>query len=228
MPWKSYEYKGDIVFVRMMADGRPKLGRGMVEFRYKKGASKSYRTKLENLDEPYESEVFPDEDFASPASKQKATVKEKPSQPAGPDTIEIFTDGACSGNPGPAGLGVYLMRPSSIVEISEFMGNATNNAAELSAILRALEEIKDDETTLPIHLYTDSAWSLGVLIGGWKAKTNIPLIDAIKTQIERFSQLELLKIKGHAGHEGNEEADYLATRAVRREDSSRKERPRRT
>ena len=62
---------------------------------------------------------------------------------------------------------------------------------------------------------------------GWKIKTNLELIKKIKAQMERFEKLELLKVKGHAGIPGNEEADHLATRAVRREDSSTKKRPRR-
>ncbi len=156
-------------------------------------------------------------------------MRETPKKPASEDTIIIYTDGACSGNPGPAGVGVFLQRPTETVEICEYIGSATNNIAELTAILRALETLTEAENNSHIHLYTDSGWSLGVLVGGWKAKTNLHLIGKIKEQIARFSDLEMLKVKGHAGIPGNEEADYLATTAARREASKpTRVRPRRT
>ena len=146
--------------------------------------------------------------------------------PADEDTIIIYTDGACSGNPGPAGIGVLLQRPDEIVEVSEFIGSGTNNIAELSAILRGLQQLREDERERLIHLYTDSGWSLGVLIGGWKAKANLELIAEIKEHLEKLPKIELLKIRGHAGQEGNEEADHLATMAVRRETSMTRARKR--
>jgi ribonuclease HI len=140
--------------------------------------------------------------------------------------ITVYTDGACSGNPGPAGVGVHIVRPDKITEISEFIGEGTNNVAELRAILRAIEELREDERERRIHLYTDSGWSLGVLVGGWKAKKNVALIDKIKVRLPEFPNLELLKVRGHAGQDGNEEADALATKAVRVEGSSVRERAR--
>ena len=74
---------------------------------------------------------------------------------------------------------------------------------------------------------TDSGWSLGVLIDGWKAKTNLKLIGEVREAMETVPNVELLKIAGHAGHPGNEEADRLATTAVRREDSLVREYPKR-
>ncbi|MCA9650544.1 MAG: ribonuclease HI [Myxococcales bacterium] len=163
------------------------------------------------------------------AAAATAALRETPSTPPDDDTIIIYTDGACSGNPGPAGIGVLVQRPDEMVEISEFLGSGTNNIAELTAILKALRTLREDENDRLIHLYTDSGWSLGVLIGGWKAKANVELIEEIREEMKRFTRLELLKVRGHAGHDGNEEADRLATQATRREASSeprvRKRRP---
>ena len=148
-------------------------------------------------------------------------------KPAGPATIVIHTDGACSGNPGPAGIGVFFERPDGeILEHSEFIGEGTNNIAELTAILRALEMLKPEEQEAHVLLYTDSAWSLGVLVGGWKAKANLELITAIKERMLSTPDVELLKVRGHAGHSGNEEADALATMAVRRESTTTRTRRR--
>ncbi len=222
MPWKKYEFKGEEVYVRVLPTGKPIVHRGRVEVRYKLGARKSYKAAPDNIVD-LSSDIISDEEMggsSAAAATSKAALREEPKEPADENTIVIYTDGACSGNPGPAGIGVFMQRPDSTLELSEYIGSGTNNIAELTAILRALEQVKEDEQDSRIHLYTDSGWSLGVLIGGWKAKTNLELIESITTQMERMPNLELLKIKGHAGHPGNEEADALATRAARRESSS--------
>lgn len=224
VPWKACTFRDQTVYVRVLDDGKPIVRRGCVEIRYKLGATKSYRPSRENIEEIDSTPVLPDSEMggSAPAAKAGAShLKEVPSSPAGPETIVIYTDGACSGNPGPAGTGIVIQQSGKMTKISEFFPDGTNNMAELSAILGALVELNEEECLRPIHLYTDSAWCLGVLIGGWKAKTNLKLIESIKAQIERCPKLEMLKVKGHAGIEGNEEADYLATRAIRRESGSR-------
>lgn len=226
MPWKQYEFKGQTVYVRVLASGKPIVHRGRVEVRYKLGAVKSYRASPDNLVD-IDGDTVADEEMGgrAPAAGAKA-LRETPQTPPDEDSITIYTDGACSGNPGPAGIGIYLQRPEEVVEISEYIGSGTNNIAELTAILRALQSLAEDERDKVIHLYTDSGWSLGVLIQGWKAKTNLELIDEIKELMKQFPKLELLKIRGHAGQDGNEEADRLATMAVRRESSTTRKRKR--
>jgi ribonuclease HI len=221
MPWKQYEFKGQTVYVRVLPGGKPIVHRGRVELRYKLGATKSYRASPDNLVD-IEGDLVPDTEMSGTgqtAAGAKKDLRETPQTPAEEDTIIIYTDGACSGNPGPAGIGVFLQRPDETVEVSEYIGSGTNNIAELTAILRALENLREDEHGRVIHLYTDSGWSLGVLIGGWKAKTNLELIAEIRARLQHLPRIELLKIRGHAGEHGNEEADRLATMAVRRESS---------
>lgn len=226
MPWKAVDFRGDEVWVRVLETGKPIVRRGLVEIRYKKGASKSYRTGRENIEERDGAEVISDADFGGRTSTPSTKLREQPKVAADEHTIVIYTDGACSGNPGPAGIGVHIERPAKVTEISEYIGEATNNVAELKAILRALTDLGEDEREARIHLYTDSGWSLGVLIGGWKAKKNVAIIDEIKAKLPEFPNLEMLKVRGHAGVEGNEAADALATKAVRIEDSSVRERAR--
>jgi len=222
MPWKKYEFKGDDVYVRVLPTGKPIVHRGRVEIRYRLGASKSYKAAPDNLGET-DDVIVSDEEMggsSARAAQSKGAVREQPTTPADENTIVVYTDGACSGNPGPAGVGVFIQRPDTTLEMSEYIGSATNNIAELTAILRGLQNITDAELERNIHLYTDSAWCLGALVGGWKIKANVELVNEIKEQMTRMPKLELLKIKGHAGHPGNEEADGLATRAARREASS--------
>ena len=127
--------------------------------------------------------------------------------------INIYTDGASSGNPGPSGIGVYMIYNERIKEISEFIGNATNNIAELKAIKRGLEELKKFD--IPICLYTDSNYCLGVLTKNWKAQANKELIVETKKLIKKFKGIEIIKVKGHSGIEENEIADKLATSAIK-------------
>jgi len=128
------------------------------------------------------------------------------------DNIIVYTDGACSKNPGPAGIGVILMWKDHIKEISEYIGEATNNIAELKAILKALTSIKN--TNLPVILYTDSTYAMGVL-SGWKIHANKSLIKEIKKEMERFSSLSIRKVEGHSGLPENERADKLAKDAIK-------------
>ncbi len=139
-------------------------------------------------------------------------------------SIVVYTDGACSGNPGPSGLGVYLEFRGVKRYISEYLGEGTNNSAELTALLRALQVIKDPTHTTVI--YTDSSYVIGVLTKGWKIKKNRELISSIKGAMRRFSHLTLKKVAGHAGVEGNEIADELARTAITtRSSTSRYETP---
>ena len=72
----------------------------------------------------------------------------------------MYADGACSGNPGPAGVGVVALWDDEQRELSEYIGEATNNIAELTAVLRAVE--LSAELDRPVRIYTDSQYSIGV------------------------------------------------------------------
>lgn len=128
------------------------------------------------------------------------------------DAICIYTDGASSGNPGPSGIGVFLRFEEHEKEISKSIGTATNNVAELEAIRTGLSAVKN--TDLPVRVFTDSSYAYGVLVQGWKARKNQEIIKSIKQMLSKFRDLKFIKVKGHAGIEGNERADLLATSAI--------------
>ena len=129
------------------------------------------------------------------------------------DKICLFTDGASSGNPGPSGIGVLLRYGEHEKEISKYIGNATNNIAELNAIKVGLSSLK--HTDIPVRLFTDSNYAYGLLGLNWKPKKNQELVGSIKKIMARFKDLQIIKVKGHSGHPGNERADYLATSAIK-------------
>lgn len=132
--------------------------------------------------------------------------------PAGTEHIEVYTDGACTGNPGPAGLGVVLRFGPYHREIHQYLGLATNNIAELTAIKVALEAIKNPRKKVLVH--TDSQYAIGVLTGAYKAKKNQDLIRDIQRLMRGFDDLQLVKVAGHSGIPQNERVDELARMAI--------------
>jgi len=129
--------------------------------------------------------------------------------------VSIYTDGACSGNPGPAGIGVVIIYNGHKKEISEYIGEATNNIAEIEAVIVGLSQLKYPEKT-HVRLYTDSQWVVGALTQNWKIKRNAELVDEAKKLAGRVDKLDVVKVKGHAGNEFNELADRLARDAIKR------------
>ncbi|QQR91899.1 MAG: ribonuclease HI [Myxococcales bacterium] len=128
------------------------------------------------------------------------------------DEVKIYTDGACSGNPGPCGVGVLLMEGELVKELSEYLGQGTNNIAELTAILRAAEALAGSTKT--VRIYSDSQYAIGVLSKNWKAKANQELVAKTKLALGKLSHVELHYVRGHSGDPHNERADELAVQAV--------------
>ncbi|HEY3594085.1 MAG TPA: ribonuclease H, partial [Polyangiaceae bacterium] len=150
-------------------------------------------------------------------SEKMASAKRRAQSSAMPkvsrDSIVAYADGACSGNPGPAGLGVVILEGPIRTEISEPIGQGTNNIAELTAIERVLDTVID--TGRPLVIYTDSEYAVGVLSKGWKAKANIALIERVRDRLAKRPATRLVHVRGHAGIELNERADELAREAVK-------------
>jgi ribonuclease HI len=126
--------------------------------------------------------------------------------------VEIYTDGACQGNPGPCGYGFLARKDDAYAEAYEFLGEGTNNIAELEAIRCALASLTDRQ--IPTRLYSDSRYAIGVLSKGWNAKANRELIVETRELLDEFGDVELRKVEGHAGHALNERADDLATQSI--------------
>jgi len=129
--------------------------------------------------------------------------------------VSIYTDGACSGNPGPAGIGAILLCGERRREISRFIGEATNNRAEIQAVITALRALKAPEKT-EVTLFTDSQLVSGLLTQNWKAKANQDLVNEMKELAQSCASFEVVKVKGHNGNPLNERADELARKALER------------
>lgn len=134
--------------------------------------------------------------------------------------IEIFTDGACSGNPGPGGYGVILKYKDNVKELWGGEPDTTNNRMELTAVITGLKALKEP---CEVDLYSDSKYIIDAVTKGWAVKwkeNNWIKSDKKKAlNSDLWEQLlELLKIhkvnffwvKGHAGHAENERCDQLA------------------
>jgi len=211
--WKRMRFKGNKEWMAVDPAGQPAVEKGRVLIKYQLDQPHEYRVAQSNvveLEAPLPP-TFP----AKPRAKVSATTPRR--QPAAPvdetKVVRIFTDGAASGNPGPAGIGVVLVYGDHKKTISRSIGHATNNIAELTAIQAGLEAVKNRR--VPVKVHTDSSYALGLLALGWKAQANQALVEEIRQLAATFSNLEFIKVKGHAGHPENEEADRLAVAAVR-------------
>ena len=139
-------------------------------------------------------------------------------------TVTIYTDGACSGNPGPGGWGAILEYMGHEKELSGGERNTTNNRMELTAVIRALQALKEPCT---VELYSDSKYMIDAIqqrwVYKWKANgwmrnkkdpaLNPDLWQRLLDQLERHA-VTLIWVKGHAGHPENERCDQLAVAAA--------------
>jgi ribonuclease HI len=143
--------------------------------------------------------------------------------PANPNQVEIHTDGACSGNPGPGGWGVVLRYGDAVKELHGGDPLTTNNRMELTAAIMALEALT---RPVPVKLHTDSRyvldgitkWLPGWQQRGWKTASKHPVknMDLWQRLVEAMAPYEVtwLWVKGHAGDPGNERADELARQGI--------------
>ncbi len=134
--------------------------------------------------------------------------------------ITIYTDGACSGNPGPGGWGAILIYKGNEKEISGGEANTTNNKMEMTAIIKALETLKEP---CEVHLHSDSSYVINAFkqnwIGNWKKngwKTSGKKDVANKElwleliRLSDIHKVNWIKVKGHSTDELNNRADKLA------------------
>ncbi|MDY6905881.1 MAG: ribonuclease H [Thermodesulfobacteriota bacterium] len=217
--WERMTFKGNKVWMAVDPHKTPVVRNGKVLVKYQLEQDYEYwvhKANVKPLDQPGESKKSPSPQkpakSGTPGKDDRAIIdrvkKELPD-----NAILIFTDGASSGNPGPSGIGALMIYKDKEKRISRYIGNATNNIAELTAIFEALKAVKNPN--LPVRVFTDSTYAAGVLTKGWKAKKNPELIQKIKQTMARFPDLALIKVKGHAGVEENEVADQLATGAIK-------------
>lgn len=140
--------------------------------------------------------------------------------------VEIFTDGACSGNPGPGGWGSILRYKSAEKEISGGEANTTNNRMEITAVIEALALLKEP---CNVTLYSDSQYVCNALTKGWAKKwqannwmrnktdpaLNPDLWERLLALYDKHN-VTVVWVKGHAGHPENERCDRLAVAQVKR------------
>ena len=140
------------------------------------------------------------------------------------EAVTIYTDGACSGNPGPGGWGALLIWRGVEKELSGGEAHTTNNRMEMLAAIRALQSLK---RPVPVILITDSTylkdgitkWMAGWKKNGWKTAAKKPVKNQDLWQeldaVLKYCQVEWRWVKGHAGHPENERVDQLAREAAK-------------
>jgi ribonuclease HI len=154
-------------------------------------------------------------------------------QPPSTPNVDIYCDGACDPNPGPAGTGLVVYRGGTLEELCYGLHSphGTNNTAELHGLYQALliAEAVDE----PVRIHSDSTYAINAIstwgynwkAKGWKTKAGMrPNINIIEPAHELYDQIQdrvqLLHVRGHTGVEGNELADRMAMLAITREETS--------
>ena len=145
------------------------------------------------------------------------------------EIVEIYSDGACRGNPGPGGWGVLLRSKGKEKELWGGEAATTNNRMELTAVIRALEALKRPSR---VQLYTDSLYVLKGIsewLPGWKRmgwvtadKKPVKNVDLWKRleELNALHEVEWKWVRGHAGHPENERADRLANKGIPADDKA--------
>lgn len=141
------------------------------------------------------------------------------------EKVIIYTDGACSGNPGPGGWGAILMYKNAKKEISGGCKNTTNNIMEITAVIEALKCLKIESD---VQIYSDSAytvnafnqkWIYGWIKNGWKTSSGTDVKNKELWQelysLTQKHKVEFIKVKGHADNEYNNRCDELARNAIK-------------
>ncbi len=140
------------------------------------------------------------------------------------EKVIIYTDGACSGNPGPGGWGAILMYKGAKKEISGGMKNTTNNIMEITAVIKALKCLKVESD---VQVYSDSAytvnafkqgWIYNWMKNGWKTANKEPVKNKELWQelyaLTKKHKVEFIKVKGHADNEFNNRCDEMARNEI--------------
>ncbi|MCC6067646.1 ribonuclease HI [Ferrovum sp. PN-J185] len=141
------------------------------------------------------------------------------------DKVEIYTDGACRGNPGPGGWGALLTYQGHEKALSGGENHTTNNRMELMAVIQALQAL---QRGCEVTIHTDSQyvkngmtqWIFNWKKNGWKTADKKPVKNAdlwqLLDQLVQQHTVQWLWVKGHSGHPGNEKADQLANLGIDR------------
>lgn len=141
--------------------------------------------------------------------------------------VDIYTDGACSGNPGPGGWGAVLLAGGHEKELSGFVPDTTNNRMEMTAAIKALEALK---TPCEVRLHSDSAYLVSAFVKGWlenwqkngwrnaagRAVSNPDLWHRL-LDLDKRHRIRWIKVKGHADDVYNNRCDALAVEAIQEE-----------
>lgn len=140
------------------------------------------------------------------------------------EKVIIYTDGACSGNPGPGGWGAILMYKGAKKEISGGMKETTNNIMEITAVVEALKCLKVESE---VQVYSDSAYTVNAFNQGWiynwmKNGWRTASGDSVKNKelwqelyaLTKKHKVEFIKVKGHADNEFNNRCDEMAREAI--------------
>jgi len=234
--WRRCWFKNGKVWAECSSDGELVSSDEKVVFAYKKGDNRTYSTALSRL-KPVDGSAAEEGGVVVPpaarsnggaASTRSSRGEKKANEEIvggdrsdleDTDAIHLWSDGACSGNPGPAGAGTVLIFADRRKEMSTWLGDGTNNVAELTAVLQGITAL-NAPVRRKLVIHTDSQYVIGVMVRGWKARANQQLVEELRGHLQGISRVVWHWVRGHEGVELNERCDALAREAIERRASS--------
>ena len=239
MLWKPALFKGKKVWAQVNEVDELNQSNGLVGIRYStKEGSTIYRASAKNIQLSSEPSKPLDKGANAPklegskpklrkkfgsshtrTNEQKSAAQKdvrKFLEGLSAETVRCFTDGSCVGNPGPCGTGVYIQLSDKEIKHYRYLGEGTNNKAELSAVLDAMEllESEDIDYNTPVVVCTDSQYVVGILTKNWNAKANRDIILPLRAAVKKWNDITVRWVAGHADIPENDEADRLANLAI--------------
>jgi ribonuclease HI len=132
--------------------------------------------------------------------------------------VRIYTDGACKGNPGPAGIAAVLLQIKDgavkrSTEVSMHLGQSTNNVAEMKAVVLGINRLREPEKT-DVTILTDSQLVVNFLEERWTPRTNLETVEEMRAAFKRCKSAKVQWVRGHDTDRFNRRADKLASQAA--------------
>jgi ribonuclease HI len=219
--WTRAEFKDGEVWAECDSSGALRQRGGKVRIAYQVRARKFYSTFADRLKvvDPTTVEEWETAPAKADGKASSSILGGSTADLDDPAHFHLWSDGACSGNPGPAGAGTVLIDGDERREWSTWLGEGTNNIAELVGVLQGLEGLPPG-TDRTVVVHTDSQYSIGVLAKSWKAKANQELIGRIRAALAPLPRVVWHWVRGHEGVALNERCDELARQAIVRRAST--------
>ena len=206
MPWERRRYRKNKAWLRVDSHGKPLLDeRGLAPLRFKPTDERTYSVRPDDVAEIEAEHPEPDAQAEGGGTRDAATED--------PSTIQLHVHGVATGNPGPGGLGVVLCWQGRRREIQRYVVEATEQEAQLLALLAALGAVR--KPSLPVAIHAEASYLSEVLDPEYHPRADLALVEALRRERRRFDVLRFVPVQPESGGPDSLRAVRLAIDAMR-------------